>query len=75
MKNITAIHILASPSSVDPKPEFAYVANIQYQDGTGLRSYENIGIPVEESGRVSNLFGIMHELLKFKVSEEAGVQQ
>ena len=66
MKRITAIHIQESPSSLDPAGEFAYVANIQYQDETGIRSFEDIGIPDVPDGVVNNLFHIVTAIHTFK---------
>lgn len=66
MKRITAIHILESPSIVDPRPYYAYVANIQYQDETGIRSFEDIGIPDVPDGVVNNLYHIVTALHTFK---------
>ena len=66
MKRITAIHILESTSSVDPAQEFGYVANIQYQDETGLRSFENICIPDSNAHDVHSLTHIVAALYAFK---------
>jgi hypothetical protein len=67
MKRITAIHILESPSSVDPRPDYAYVANIQYQDDTGVRSFENIGMGLSKQLMGLSLADIIEKLRTFKV--------